>query len=298
MTAGLWIIFTLIGALAQSVRNIMQRSLTGRLGTVGATHVRFLFGLPFALVFFAGMVWTSGMWPPAPTKLFLVWVSIGALAQIIATALMLAAMQARSFLVTIAYTKTEPVLVALFGVVVLGDHLAPMVVAAVLVATAGVVLMSWPGRDAARELLSWRPAMLGLLSAAGFAVAAIGYRGAILELNAPLFTLGATTTLLYALVIQTVLLTGWLLLRDRAALVEILRAWRPSLMAGFMGAFASQMWFLAFALESAAKVRTLALVEILIAQVISLKFLKEGLSRREALAIALVVAGVAVILNG
>jgi len=31
----------------------LQRGLTERLGTLGATHVRFLFGLPFGLVFLA-----------------------------------------------------------------------------------------------------------------------------------------------------------------------------------------------------------------------------------------------------
>ncbi len=49
----------------------------------------------------------------------------------------------------------------------------------------------------------------------------------------------------------------------------ILRHWRPSLFAGFMGATASQFWFLAFALATAASVRTLALVEVLFAQAIS-----------------------------
>ena len=38
------------------------------------------------------------------------------------------------------------------------------------------------------------------------------------------------------------------------------------MLAGFMGAFASQFWFLAFALTAAANVRTLALVEVLFAQ--------------------------------
>jgi hypothetical protein len=52
-------------------------------------------------------------------------------------------------------------------------------------------------------------------------------------------------------------------------LTAIIRAWRPSLVAGLVGAFASQMWFLAFALETAAKVRTLGLIEILFARVVS-----------------------------
>ena len=85
--------------------------------------------------------------------------------------------------------------------------------------------------------------------------------------------------------------------KDSATLVAIIRAWRPSLVAGFMGAFASQMWFLAFALETAAKVRTLALVEILFAQVVSRNLFKQSLASREAVGIALIIAGVVLLLN-
>jgi drug/metabolite transporter (DMT)-like permease len=126
----LWAVITVIAAAAQTVRNAAQRRLTAELGTVGATHVRFLFGLPFALVFL-GMIWLgldSSL--PGPGLAFFLWASAGALAQIVATAMMLAAMNERSFVVTIAYTKTEPVQVALYGLIFLGDHLTlPMLVA-------------------------------------------------------------------------------------------------------------------------------------------------------------------------
>ena len=62
--------------------------------------------------------------------------------------------------------------------------------------------------------------------------------------------------------------------------------------AGFMGAFASQMWFLALRLETAAKVRTLALVEILFAQILSRSVFKQGVASREAIGIGLIVVGV------
>ena len=52
-------------------------------------------------------------------------------------------------------------------------------------------------------------------------------------------------------------------------MLAIMRAWKPSLFAGFMGALASQFWFLAFALATAASVRTLALVEVLFAQLVA-----------------------------
>ena len=85
----------------------------------------------------------------------------------------------------------------------------------------------------------------------------------------PSFVMAATFTLAVGLVMQAALLSLYLALRDRAVLRAIVRAWRPSLFAGFMGALASQFWFLAFALATAASVRTLALVEVLFAQAIS-----------------------------
>jgi hypothetical protein len=47
------VLFTLLGAAGQTARNAMQRELTPRLGALGATLVRFLFGFPFALLFLA-----------------------------------------------------------------------------------------------------------------------------------------------------------------------------------------------------------------------------------------------------
>src|ERR1700730_359371 len=136
----LWVIFTVIAAAAQTVRNATQRELTAKLGTVGATHVRFLFGFPFAFVFLAAVMIALGQEPPRPPLVFWPWVVVGALAQIAATALMLAAMNDRSFVVVYAYIKTEPVQVALFGLVLLSDRLTPTIAVAIVVATCGVVM--------------------------------------------------------------------------------------------------------------------------------------------------------------
>ena len=102
---------------------------------------------------------------------------------------MLATMRERSFVVTTAYIKTEPVQVALFGLIVLGEHLTGVMAAAILIATAGVMLMSWPKKGTAgdSEVKSWRPALLGLVSAMFFAFSAIGYRGGIIRLDTPSF---------------------------------------------------------------------------------------------------------------
>jgi drug/metabolite transporter (DMT)-like permease len=290
----LWIVFTLAAALAQTYRNVAQRGLTPRLGTVGATHVRFLFGLPFGLATLALVAWLAGPLP-TPNATSLAWTAMGAIAQIAATALMLSAMRERSFVVTIAYTKTEPVQIAIFASLFLGEHASLPLVAAIVVATAGVVLLSWPRRGG-EEAFTWRPAILGIVSGGLFALAAVGFRGGIVALGAG-YLQAATMTLAVALAIQTVLLSGWLAARAPATLAAIVGEWRQSLAAGFLGAFASEMWFLAFALKGAAPVRTLGLVEIIIAGFVSRSLFRQSPTVRDIAGMVLVVGGILVIVS-
>ncbi len=294
MIAGwLWIVFTVTAAFFQTLRNAMQRELTTSLGTVGATHVRFLFGFPFALLSLIGVLLVTGVPLPRPSLSFWPWVIDGAAAQIAATALMLMAMGQRSFVVTIAYIKTEPIQVAIFGLIFLGDAVTLPMMAAILVATAGVLIMSFkPGGMVGGV----KPTLIGLASGGMFALSAIGYRGAILNLGLPNFVMAATFTLVVGLVMQAVVLSLYLWLRQPSAMIAILRAWKPSLFAGLMGALASQFWFLAFAIATAASVRTLALIEVLFAQIVARVMFGQRTTAREAIGMALVVAGVGLLI--
>jgi drug/metabolite transporter (DMT)-like permease len=287
-------VFTVLAAAGQTARNAMQRELTATLGTVGATHVRFLFGFPFALIFLAVVLIVTGVPLPRPGLIYIPWIVLGAGAQIVATAMMLTAMNDRSFVVTIAYIKTEAIQGAIFGLIFLGDRLTPAIVAAIVIATAGVVLMSFkPGAKVQGGL---KPTLIGLVAGGMFALSAVGYRGASLSLELPGFVVPATFTLACGLVAQAALLTLYLVLFDRRVLDEIARAWRPSLFAGFMGATASEFWFLAFTITTVANVRTLALVEVLFAQAISYFVFKQATTAREALGMSLIVAGVALLI--
>jgi len=291
----LWIVFTIAAALSQTARNALQRGLTATAGTAGATHVRFLFGLPFSILFLAIIVIVTKSALPAPGATFFFWCTLGAVSQIFATALMLMAMQNRSFVVAIAYIKTEPVLVAIFGLAFLGEALTLPVAAAIIIATTGVIAMSWtPGIAAANSL---KPAALGIAAGAYFALAAVGFRGAVTSLpNASGVILSAAYTLVWALAIQTALLSLWLALFERKVFGAILRAWKPSISAGFVGALASQFWFMAFALATAASVRTLALIEVLFAQIISQGLFSQKTSQRETTGILLLIAGIVLLL--
>ncbi len=296
--AWIWIPATITAAAFQVGRNAIQRSLTEQLGTIGATQVRFLYGFPFAVLFAALALWVTGSQIPPMSWGFAGFIIAGAVSQIAATALMLGAMRKRAFVVVTAWTKTEPIQVALFGLFVLGDHLTWMAMIAIAVATAGVVLMARkPNKTADDSKGGWQPVAMGLLAGGAFAVAAVSFRGAILSLGDGHFLAHASWSLACGLGVQTLLLAGWMSLFDQAGWQRCLKAWRVSIWGGLLGASASQGWFLGFALTAAANVRTLGLVEVLFAQLFTWRVFLTKSSRNETIGMILVVIGVALLLR-
>jgi drug/metabolite transporter (DMT)-like permease len=295
----LWIPITVAAALAQTVRNAAQRHLVGSLGTLGATLVRFLYGLPFAALWLGGVHWISSESLPVPGLAFAGWALLGAVTQIAATALLLRVMAERNFALGVAYSKTEILQVAIFGLVFLGDPLAPAVLIAVGCATLGVLLLSPVDRQRPlRSLIAgWttRSALLGTACGACFGVSVVSIRGATLTLEGTGFMMAAACTLVFILAAQTLLLGGWMLARNARSVARVGQAWRSSLFAGLMGAAASVGWFTAFTLEPAAHVRTLGLIELVFSYAISRRLFNEKLSRLELAGMALLAAGLVIV---
>lgn len=290
---------TLWAAFAQTLRNAAQRSLIQEVGTLGATLVRFLYGLPFSIIWLAGVLLVAGQGVPGPNRDFVAWVTLGGVCQIAATALLLRVMTERNFALGVAYSKTEIVMVAVFGLVFLGDEVSALAAIAIGLATAGLLLISSPPRDPPMIGIAkgWttRVAALGLLCGACFALAAVSYRGAALAVDESSKTVAAAYALVWAQAIQTLLLGGSLWARAPAAIRGVLREWRTSMTAGFMGAAASIGWFTAFSLEPVANVRTLGLVEMLFSFAVSRRFFRESSRSAEIAGIVLLSCGLVLI---
>jgi drug/metabolite transporter (DMT)-like permease len=208
-------------------------------------------------------------------------------------------MQERNFTLGVAYSKSELIQVAVFGFVFLGDRVSPLTALAIGLGTLGVLLFSPvdPQRPLRALLTGWttRSALLGLGSGTGFALSAVGYRGAALTLEGSPILMAAAYSLVVAQALQTVLLGGGLLWRRRDVVIGVLRAWRASLFAGFMGAAASVGWFTAMAIEPVAHVRTLALIELVFALFISQRVFKERLTRLELIGVAVLACGLVIV---
>jgi drug/metabolite transporter (DMT)-like permease len=293
-----WAVFTLTAAGGQTLRNALQRDLTNSLGAACATFVRFLFGCPFAFLILAGACAIADAPPPVPETRTLLVIAGAAALQIAATALMLVAMKERSFVIVTALLKTEAVQIVVFGLVFLGEAATPPLALGVLAATFGVLALSLPDPAATLRGATWRPIFYGLASAALFGGSTVGFREGVLALGGSSFIVAAATELVLGLVLQTALILLYLIVFDRGGLAAILAQWRESLSAGLLGAFATLFWFLAFALETAPRVRTLALIEVLFAQMVTRRIFAQKTGAREWLGVAMLIAGVAAVLNG
>ena len=297
-----WVPIVIWAALAQTARNAAQRSLVAQAGTLGATLARFLYGIPFAAAWVALLhlvPMTAGSVPPFNAG-YIGWLLLGAIGQVAATVFLLLAMKQRNFVVGVAYSKTDALQVALFGAVFLLEIPGWVTLLAIGLATAGVILLSLPQKASApiADAKSWTgaAALYGLASGAGFALSSVGYRGAALQLPDVSPWLISGWGVLIAQSVQTAMLGGWLAVRSPQSLKATVTAWRVSLLAGATGAAASLGWFGAFALTSAANVRTLGMVEVVFSLVVSHRFLRERLTRGEMAGLALVVVGLVALL--
>ena len=285
----LWVFLTVAAAFFQNLRSALQKSLAARHGTVGVTFARFVYAAPLAIVAVAAL----GVGRPLPgvTHAFVMAATVGGAAQIAATLLLVRLFSLRNFAVGNTFARTETVQAAILGALLLGDTLGAGPVAAILVSLAGILILS--GQTGLAGGLFNRAAALGLAAGLGFAISGTAYRAAALALDGAAgpflraaFTLAAVTAL------QTLAMGIWMAIRRPDTLAGILADWRRASLVGLAGFLASFGWFTAFALQPAALVKAVGQVELVFSYLTARTVFAERPSARELLGIALVAAGI------
>lgn len=285
----LWIALTIAAAPLQVARNALQRGLVEEAGPWGATLVRFLFGLPFALAMFAVVALATPDADPRPGLRFWIAVTTGATGQIVQTALLLVAMRRSGFAVATFTQQASLPAAALLGLFVLHDGLSPAAWAGVAVTTCGVAILSWPGRISRLERSGlW----LGVASGVVMAVVLNAYRQSAQALDADHPIYAAIASVCVAQAIQSLGLGAWLAVRRPQALRAVVSGWRSSWGAGFCGAAASACWFAALGLAPAGQVRAIGVLELPIAAAAGRRLFQERLGLRQLVGGAATAAGV------
>jgi drug/metabolite transporter (DMT)-like permease len=296
----LWIPLTIAAAFFQNIRSAMQKHLKGKLSTLGAAYVRFVYAWPIALVYFFAVVTIEGQPLPGLHSDFLFYALFGGICQIMFTVFLLWLFSFHNFAVGTTISKLETVMVAVFGLILLGDKLTASVIIAIAMSTVGLVVLSaGQAKLGINNLISglWRlSTLIGLACAAWLGMSVVLFRAASLSLGVDNFLVASSFTLLIVLILQIVVMGALIAIREPEQLRKVMIHWRPAALVGISGGLASIGWFGAFTLQNATYVRALGQIELIFTFVVALLVFREEVSAKEIAGIVLIVASIIVIL--
>ena len=296
----LWIPLTIGAAFFQNIRSALQKHLQGRLSRFGAAYVRFLYALPVGLAYLLAVLAIGGHPLPAFSTGFALYALAGGICQILFTVFLLWLFSFHNFAVGTTLSKLETIMVAIFGLLLLGDRLSAPVIVAIALSTVGLLVLG-----AGQERLRWRsmiagfwrlPTLIGLACAAWLGLSVVLFRAASLSLGLDSFLPAAAFTLLVVLVLQSLIMGAIIAWREPGQLGAVARHWRPAALVGLSGGLASIGWFSAFTLQNATWVRALGQIELVFTFIATVFFFREKVSRAEVVGIGLIVAAILIIL--
>ncbi|MDA2944677.1 MAG: EamA family transporter [Actinomycetota bacterium] len=290
----MWIVVTLVATVFQTVRTAAQGRLRDALSVNAAGFVRYVVGAPLALAASLAIFTIGGQeLPSIPTRFWFI-VALAGVAQIVGTIALITAFDQRDFAIGTVYSKTEVIQVAVFSAVLVGEPLRPMGWVASMVVLLGVIRLAVPAGTPLKSILRLgdRAAIAGVIAGGGFALAATGIRWASTSLGDGPAIARAVLTLAAMNTVQTVVNALWLAAREPTSFRTLATLWRRTLPVGILSVAGSAAWAIAMSLESAAKVRTLGQAELLLAFVISHRWLREHHRAGELVASGLVLVGI------
>lgn len=283
----LWIPFTLFAAFMQSWRNAFQKRLSQEVSTAGVTLARFLWASPLAALYLLILYAVKPVAVPAFAPGFVLTVTVAAISQIFATALMVQLFRLRNYAIGVGLAKSEAVIAAILGALFFSAPLTWLAWLGVIIGGVAVWLMSNTGP--LREL-PLKTVVTGLGSGLAFALTTLWVREAALMLGLS-FPHSAAWVLLWVISIQTLILVLWLLWRDRATLVALWQRPRAVMTISLFSCLGSLGWFTAMSLETVAMVKTLGQIEVLFTLAISARWFHEKLGMRDLVGLGFIVVG-------
>jgi len=281
----LWVVFTLLAACMQAIRNALQKQLSGKTTVLGATLARFIFAGPLALGYLL-VLYTLNSYPmPQISAALLLFVVGAAMMQIIATALMVRVFAWKNYAIGVGLAKSEAILAAVLGVLFYQTEISALGWCGVVLG--GVAVFMLAGATKIRQF-NLTVLALGLGSGLAFALTSLWVREATLLTQLP-FLPAAAWVLTAVILTQTLVLLLWLSWREPSTLSTLWQQRKLTFYTSLTSGLGSFGWFTAMSLQAVAYVKTLGQVEVLFTLLISTVFLKEKLKISDGVGLALVV---------
>ncbi len=293
-----WIVVTIIAAFFQNLRSSFQKKINKEVSTIASTYVRFSFALPLAIIlFFVYFKDFSVFMEVIKQPGFLIDVTMASIFQVIFTFVLLYLFKFSNFVVGTSLSKTEVIQVAIFEYLILNEKLSKLGISGIIISTLGVIILSIKDLKLFLQNIFSKTTLIGLISGLFLALSIVYFRSAALSLeNFNSNFEKVITTLLFGLLIPTIILTIYLLLFEKNEFIKLYNDKYDCMLIGVGGFFASLSWFYAFTLIQASFVRAVGQIELLFSYFSSRYFFKEKVRVTEIIGIIIFVFGVTILL--
>tara|TARA_B100000963_G_scaffold342018_1_gene342475 strand:- start:292 stop:1188 length:897 start_codon:yes stop_codon:yes gene_type:complete len=293
-----WIVTSVMGAFFQNARSSIQKKLNTEMSLMASTYVRFAFSLPILfVVFFIYFGNFNYFIITVQNSNFITYVILASVLQISFTLLFLYLLKFTNFLVGTALSKTEVIQIAFFEFIILKDYLNFYALLGIMISTIGVIIFSTKDLKNIINSFFSKSTIVGLLCGTLLALSVVFYRGSMefLEFTNKNFD-RALLTLFAATIIQTSLITFYLLLFEITEFKKIKSNIKLSSLAGFFGFSATISWFYSFSLVQAALVRAVGQIELLFSYISSRFMFKEKIRFIEIFGIVIFIFGLILVI--
>ena len=288
-----WILTSILGAFFQNARSSIQKRLNTEMSLMASTYVRFAFSLPILLIVFVVYFGNFDYFQLAvQSSNFVIYVVLASVLQISFTLLFLYLLKFTNFLVGTALSKTEVIQIAFFEFIILKDYLNFYALLGIMISTIGVIIFST--KDVKNIINSFfsKSTVVGLFCGTLLALSVVFYRGSMefIDFTNKNFD-KALLTLFAATLIQTSLITLYLLIFEISEFKKLKSNIKLSALAGLFGFSATISWFYSFSLVQAALVRAVGQIELLFSYVSSRFMFKEKIRFIEIIGIVIFIFG-------
>ena len=292
-----WIIITIVAAFSQNIRSTYQKKLKSKMSNISSTYTRFLFGLPFVLIYFLFLYnFTNSTFLIENINInFIKLCFIGGISQILATFLLIKMFSYNNFSVATSYSKTEPIQAALIGFIILSESISLLGLIGIIIGIIGIVITSINVVELKYSFKNYT-FLYGLFSGSLFGLSAVLFRSASHSLYSQDYLLTSSFTLLVAITIQTLILSIYILYRDKQQFNLLFSNSSDAFVVGFFGALASICWFYAMSIQNVAYVRALGQIELIFSLLISYSYFKEKISLNQIIGIFVIFISLIIIL--
>ena len=288
-----WILTSILGAFFQNARSSIQKKLNTEMSLMASTYVRFAFSLPILLIVFLLYFGNFDYFQLAiQSPNFVIYVVLASVLQISFTLLFLYLLKFTNFLVGTALSKTEVIQIAFFEFIILKDYLNFYALLGIMISTIGVIIFST--KDVKNIINSFftKSTIIGLFCGTILALSVVFYRGSMefIDFTNKNFD-KALLTLFAATLIQTSLITFYLLFFEISEFKRLKSNIKLSALAGLFGFSATISWFYSFSLVQAALVRAVGQIELLFSYISSRFMFKEKIKFVEIIGITIFIFG-------